>query len=153
MKCLRMGKTTGYVPTALTPESPKIISVMTVKNKGFSLLEVIIAVAILSSGIMVVLQAFSFCAHLTGLFCDITNAVFLAEDKLQELEFNLGKQNITDLLKAGIARDKFNWSWDIAPYPESNLLHRVNFNITWHRLNNRENINITTYLLNLNQSP
>ncbi len=106
----------------------------------------IIAVAILSSGIAVVLQAFSFCARLTGLTCDITNAVFLSQDKLEELEFNIERQNILDMPKTGVLRDKFHWSWDTAPYPESDLLQKLDFYITWKWLNNEESINITTYL-------
>ena len=55
------------------------------QDKAFSLLELIVAVAILSVGITVVLQAISSSAAATGLSNDIINAVFLAKDKIQEL--------------------------------------------------------------------
>lgn len=117
-------------------------------NKGFSLLEVIIAVGILSAGIVVVLQAFSFSIHITGLSCDIIDAVCLAEDKLQELEFKVERQKITDLFKEGTEKNKFTWNWVIEPYPDSNLLNKLNLNIAWHRLKREEGINVNTYLLN-----
>lgn len=114
------------------------------KNKAFSLLELIIAVAILSVGIIACLQAISFSARVTGLSCDYIDAVFLAEDKIQELELK-EKQNLLQEEEAKDSRDKFNWNYSLKLDPDLKL-YRLNFYISWERLNRNESINIDTYL-------
>ena len=116
------------------------------KNNGFSLLEVIITVAILSTGIVVILQAFSFSARVTGLVCDITNAVFLAQDKMQELEFK-EKQNLINREPPVVEdkTDKFAWKYVLNPEPDFNL-YRLDFDITWQRTDRKERISLNTYL-------
>lgn len=115
------------------------------KNKAFSLLELIIAVAILSVGITVVLQALSFSTRATGLSCDIISAVLLGKDKLQELEFKKEKQNLTDLGPQEGNLTKFYWNYALNPDPALNL-SILDFNITWQRLNRKENLSLNTYL-------
>ncbi len=122
---------------------------MSTKNKGFSLLELIIAVGILAAGIVVVLQAFSFSARITGLSGDIVNAVFLAEDKIQELEFNLSQKSIDldkELTKTGVENDKFNWEYQLLDLKPDLNLYKLNFQISWERLNRNETLSLNTYL-------
>ncbi len=117
------------------------------KNKAFSLLELIISVAILSAGIVVILQALAFSARVTGLSCDLVNAVFLAEDKMQELEFN-AKQNPISEENVKDKKDKFAWEYSISSdldYP--NLLYKLNLEVSWERLNRKEALNLSTYYL------
>lgn len=114
------------------------------KNKGFLLLELIIAVSILSVGIIVVLQALSNSSHTTGLSCDYINAVFLAEDKIQELELK-EKQELIKEESVKDTKDKFQWGYTINLVPELNL-YKLNFEIAWQRLNRNETINVNTYL-------
>jgi len=113
-------------------------------NKAFSLLELIIAVAILSIGVIVVLQAISFSARATGVSCDMINAVFLAQDKLQELELRenqgfLREENAKDTL------DKFTWEYSITADRDLDLF-KVAMDLNWQRANRQENLNINTYL-------
>lgn len=121
------------------------------KNKAFSLLELIIAVAVLSIGIIASLQAVSFSARAAGLSCDYITAIFLLEDKLQELEFN-ASQNFIDLdkesTKSGVEDNKFSWGYAITQddaLKELNL-YKLDFQISWERLNRDEKIGINTYL-------
>ena len=112
-------------------------------------MELIIAVAILSIGIVMVLQAFSFCARVTGLSCDYINAVFLGEDKLQELEFNVSQKLIDldkELTKTGVENDKFNWEYQLLDLKPGLNLYKLNFQISWERLNRNEILNVNTYL-------
>lgn len=116
------------------------------KNKGFSLLELIITIAILSAGITVILQAFSFSARVTGLSNDIVKAVFLLEDKLQELDFK-EKQGLIrqePSLNSGVS-DKFQWKNELSFDPDLNL-YKLNFTINWQRAKENEEINVKTYL-------
>ena len=113
------------------------------------MLELIIAVAILSIGIIVVLQALSFCARVTGLSCDYINAVFLGEDKIQELEFNVSQKLIDldkELTKTGVENDKFNWEYQLLDLKPDLNLYKLNFKIMWERLNRNEIIDVNTYL-------
>ena len=114
------------------------------KNKAFSLLELVIAVAILSIGIVVILQAFSFSARITGLSCDIINAVFLGEDKIQELEFK-ERQNLIKEEMMKDKKDKFEWEYSLILDPTINL-YRLNLDISWQRLNAKQDLNLNTYL-------
>lgn len=116
------------------------------KNKAFSLLELIITIAILSAGITVILQAFSFSSRVTGLSSDIIKAVFLAEDKLQELDFK-EKQGLIpqeSALQTGIY-GKFQWK-DSLNFDTDVNLYKLDFTVSWQRAKENEEINIGTYL-------
>lgn len=116
------------------------------KNKAFSLLELIITIAILSAGITIVLQALSFSSRITGLSNDIVKAVFLAEDKLQELDFK-EKQGLIQqepVEKSGIY-DKFQWKDSLSLDPELNL-YKLDLTVNWQRAGRKEEINVETYL-------
>lgn len=116
------------------------------KNKAFSLLELIVAIAVLSVGIVVVLQALSHSAQAAGLSCDIINAVFLTQDEMQELEFK-EKQNLINREPRQIKEKegRFEWNYILNPDPGLNL-YRVDFNVTWQRSNRAERLNLNTYL-------
>lgn len=120
------------------------LSCSRLNNSAFSLLELIIGVAILSIGIVVILQAFSFSARIAGLSCDIIDAVFLAEDKIQELEFK-ERQN---LIINEIVRDKkgkFEWGYEVNLDSGVNL-HRLSLDIGWQKLNRKEELKFNTLL-------
>lgn len=117
-------------------------------NRGLTLLEVIISVGILAGGIVVILQAFIFCARVTGLSCDTIQAIFLSEDKFQELEF----QEKQKLIKEEVVedkKDKFNWEYSLSL--DSNLslpdckIYKLDFNLTFSRPQGKEQLNLNTY--------
>ena len=116
-------------------------------NKAFSLLEVILAVAILSVGIVSILQAFSFSARVTGLSLDMIRASFLSEDKLQEIEFKemMGK---FDQIPQQFSEDagKFGIQYSLNQLADSASLYQLDFNINWDRSGRKESINIATFL-------
>lgn len=117
-----------------------------IKNRAFSLLELIIAIAILSAGIIIDLRALSFSARLTGISCDIVNAVFLVEDKMQELEFK-EKQNLINKEPAQVKgrKNKFEWEYALNLDRDFNL-YRLNFDIKWQRANRAESLKLNTFL-------
>jgi len=125
------------------------VSKLKAKNRAFSLLELIIGVGILSVGLVMVLQALSFSARVTGLVCDMTRAVFLTKDLIGELEFE-EKQNLIKEKAVKDKKDKFDWEYSIELSPDLTLpdlkIYKLDFNITWHRLNREEKIGLNTYL-------
>jgi hypothetical protein len=105
-----------------------------------------VAIAILSVGIILVLEALSFSARVTGLSGDIINASFLAEDKMQELDFKEKNGFISkepELVKD--KSDKFNWKYTLEFDSDLNL-YKLNFDVTWTRGNRQEILNLNTYL-------
>ena len=116
------------------------------KNKAFSLLELIITVAILSTGIVVVLETFSYSGRMTGLSGDIINAVFLAEDKLQELGYKEKRRLIEkEPPQVKDKKDKFEWEYNISLDQDLDL-YRLDFDISWQRANRQEDLQLNTYL-------
>lgn len=119
-------------------------------NKGafaFSLLELVISVGILTTGIIVVMQALSYSAYITGLSADIVKAVQLAQDKLQELEFKEKQNQLKDTPKEDSSGriEKFQWKYNLN-FEDNLKLYKLNLDISWNRKNRKEEIRFNTYL-------
>ncbi len=119
---------------------------MKLNNKAFSLIELLIAAAILSTGLITIFKAFSFSAKSVGISADLTNAVFLAEEKIQELEFTR-KINSTSLgqLDNNGKVGKFDWNYTASFLPDLNL-YALNFDVFWRKANEARDVRIDTYL-------
>lgn len=116
------------------------------KNKAFSLLEVVVAVALLAVGITATLNALSFSLRASGVSCDMVQAAFVADDIVQELEFKEREGNISKeppLVKGNT--DKFEWEYTLNLNPELNL-YILNLDITWLKSNRGESLKLNTYL-------
>ncbi len=116
------------------------------KNKAFSLIEVMVSVTVLAIGIVAVLEALSFSVRATGLFSDIINAAFVFEDKMQELEFK--EKNKMLAQEPGKIEDKagkFEYKYTLVLDSDLNL-YKLNFTIGWQRSNKKEQIELNTYL-------
>ncbi|MCX5712170.1 MAG: type II secretion system protein [Candidatus Omnitrophica bacterium] len=116
-------------------------------NSGFSLLEVIIAVGILSVAITVILQSLSYSARITGLNGDISEAVLLARDKLQELEFAQGRGGLSAGIVSGV-KNKFSWSYDLVETDAVSRSFKADFEVNWDRMNQRQSIRFSSDLRN-----
>jgi prepilin-type N-terminal cleavage/methylation domain-containing protein len=117
------------------------------RNKGaFSLLELVVAVALLSIGLTSIIQAFSYSAKVAGLSGDITRAALLAQDKLQRWEFQekqgwLSQEAAQDQGTSG----KFRWASSLN---SDNDLKMSKFllSISWLRAERKEELSLVTYL-------
>jgi len=103
-----------------------------------------VAVAVLSSGVLVVLQAFSTSSRAAAISKDTMKAVLIAQDTLQEIEFKRQKNIITEGSLKG-KRDKFDWGYTIAQDPDSKL-YKLDIDIAWLRAAREDKISLTTYL-------
>jgi hypothetical protein len=115
-------------------------------KKSLSLFESLLAVAILSITAIASLQAISFSARLSGLSQDLVKAVFISEDKLQELEFKekMGFLNNEPASFQG-KDDKFSWKYNLN-FDQELKLYRLDFSVFWNRLKRQESLDISTYL-------
>lgn len=115
-------------------------------KKAFSLLEIVVAVGILSVGIVSVMQAFSFSAKAAGLSGEIVRAEFLAQDKMQEWEFKESRGWLAqEPPQAQGVSGKFQWKYDLN-FDNSLQLYKLNLGIFWQRSGRKEEISIDTYL-------
>ncbi|MCX5715092.1 MAG: prepilin-type N-terminal cleavage/methylation domain-containing protein [Candidatus Omnitrophica bacterium] len=114
-------------------------------KRGFSLLEVVIAVGILSVGIITVVQALTYSSRVAGVASDYVRALFLVTDKLQELEFQ------EKLIPPGYAKQdsgeqgRFKWNYTIEQ-DQGTALNKLNLGINWVRRDRQEALNLVTYL-------
>ena len=115
-------------------------------NKGFSLLELIVAVAILSAGIVVVMEAIVSSTRAAGLSCDVVSAVFLAEDKLQELEYKETNSMIsTEPEESEGEQGKFSWKRTLNLDAGSGL-YALDMELKWRAKSWQEKFSVQTYL-------
>ena len=119
-------------------------------NKAFSLLEVIITVAILSTAIVFVFRAFTTVLSSVRFSQNITYACLLAEDKLWEIEEKQKESSdpleIASGTKTLQGRD-FRWDYTATKIADLNLVD-LEFNLHWQeKAREKEySLNFRTYL-------
>jgi len=118
-------------------------------NDGFSLLEVIVALAIMAMGFVTVLQLFSGSIRSVSLSEQYLKGTTLAHSKMGELEVN--NYSVTEY--EGIFPDEKNYRWQLQVSPhtsslnskESNIqLSEVTLNVLWEEAGKTRDIEINT---------
>jgi prepilin-type N-terminal cleavage/methylation domain-containing protein len=121
------------------------VSSLKANDRGFSLLEVIVTIAILSVGIVMVMEAIVFSTGAAALSCDVVSAVFLAEDKLQELEYKEADSLISnEPEEAQGTRDKFSWKRTLKLDPAIGL-YALDMELEWKTKSRQESFGVQTY--------
>lgn len=115
-------------------------------KKAFTLIEALISIAILSVGMVTVLQAVSFSSRIAGLACDIIDANFTAKDILSELEFK-EKLKIISAVDSQKNTGRFICAYSIAQDLILNL-YKTTISISWDRMNRKNEVVLTTFLIN-----
>lgn len=118
-------------------------------HSGFSLFEIVLVVGLLSVGLLALIKTMAHAARAVALSSDLTEAVFLAKDMMQEIQTDetshlYGRQA---LLREG-AKGKFSWRVEIAP-PAANTsaLGTVALNIRWLRYQKEEHLDFQSYVI------
>ena len=118
-------------------------------NDGFSLLEVIVALAIMAMGFVTVLQLFSGSIRSVSLSEQYLKGTTLAHSKLGELEVN--NYSVTEY--EGIFPDEKNYRWQLQVSPhtsslnskENNIqLSEVTLNVLWEDAGKTRDVEIST---------
>ena len=119
-------------------------------NKAVSLIEVLVTVMILSTAIIFVFRSFAASLASSRLVSHITQACFVAENQLTEIE---ERQKLTDSpLSATQGREQlegkaFNWNYETNKLGNSNLLE-LKLVISWQEKTKEKpySIPLVTYL-------
>ena len=142
---------------ALTPLQEEQKS-KNLSDNGFSLLEVIVALAIMAMGFVTVSQLFSGSIRSIGLSEQYLKATTLAHSKLGELEIN--NYNDPELKGTFINEKNYHWDLEISPYSsklnstKNNIqLSEVILNVHWVDVNKVRNITINTLKVNGSSHP
>lgn len=102
---------------------------------GFTLIEVIVAIAILSISFVLVMQLFSDGLKAARSSCDYTRAIVLAKDKMDEL-------TESPVSGSGEFNDGFSWESEVEPYTEDEgseyKLLKLRVKVTWDSLLKRQ---------------
>jgi len=127
-------------------------------NNGFSLLEVIVALAIMAMGFVTVSQLFSGSIRSIGLSEQYLKATALAHSKLGELEIN--NYNLPELKGTFINEKNYHWDLEISPYSsqlnstKNNIqLSEVILNVHWADANQIRSIKLNTLKVNGSSHP
>jgi len=120
-------------------------------NKAFSLLEVLITSAILTSAIVFVFRSFSACIWGLSSSRNVNYACLLAEGKLWEMEQRQSASVNAIPKDSGIEEvsgKTFQWDYETAGLTQSNLVE-ADLTISWEERPRKESASLkfTTYLI------
>ena len=99
-------------------------------NKGFSLIEVIVTVAVLSTAIMFVFRSFATVLAASKIGQNMTLACLRAENELYKIEQEQRKSNSPLDGKGSDAAQVFSWNYVTGKNPNWNLMNCA-FAVSW----------------------
>lgn len=127
-------------------------------DTGFTLLEVLLAIALLAIALPILLGLRNFDLDLQDRASELTIATLLAQEKLLEVELlgqyaigetvgefrhvPLGTQPVTQTVPRAVG---YRWKQTIAPTPLE-LIREIRIKVTWPRAEREESIEVSTYV-------
>ena len=132
---------------------PEQLRLNKTNNDGFSLLEVIVALAIMAMGFVTVLQLFSGSIRSVSLSEQYLKGTSLAHSKLGALEVN--NYSVTEFEGTFPDEKKYRWELEVSPHTsplnsnENNIqLSEVLLKVLWSDSNKIRNIELSTVKVN-----
>ncbi|OQY17501.1 MAG: hypothetical protein B6I36_08900 [Desulfobacteraceae bacterium 4572_35.1] len=125
-------------------------SISSVNKHGFSLLEVMIALAIIGTALTACLTLVNRCVHSHEQVQRITIATMLAQHKMSELEVAARHNELDSIEKQGIWEKPYGqYRWQVV-YTDTpiNGVQQVNVSIIWGDRKNNEEVSIDSFLFN-----
>lgn len=120
-------------------------------QRGFSLLEVLVAFAILALAVATILSLFASGLRNTAVAAEYARALTLAESHLASFQGSNATQ-----LESGISEgifEGFSWQSRVSPYEEGGLdagrtrLYRIDLQVNWGEGNRRRSVQLSTLTL------
>lgn len=116
---------------------------------GFTLIEVLITVAILSTSIIFLFRSFTVSLSSAKFSQDITLGCFLAEEKIWDVIYAYNHSlKLPDPAKETLQNKDFNWTYSIAD-TDNDKIKELKFTVSWKE-NAREKawpLEVSTYLV------
>lgn len=104
------------------------------RHNGFTLMEVIVAIAILGISFVLVMQLFSGGLQASRSSCDYTRALVHAKDKMEELAMSPASDS-------GQFEDGFKWESMVEPYEETDVpafhMLQIKVKVFWDDIRSR----------------
>ena len=91
------------------------------RHNGFTLVEVLVATAVLAIGLLAVLAAFSMAARVASISSKDTTITFLAQQKLAEIQIQEPTQLVAGVTQGSFAPAHPDYSWDMTIYRPDDL--------------------------------
>jgi prepilin-type N-terminal cleavage/methylation domain-containing protein len=127
-----------------------MISVIGSRKKGFTLIEIMVSIAILSMGLILILQGFTYSINIFNIAQSNLEAVLLAEENM--VKFEMGSKRVGDSsykdTSGNTKLNNMNFAWDIrmSPQEEYEDLYKISSIISWNRGQNRGSTPLVSYL-------
>jgi general secretion pathway protein I len=126
---------------------------MRAKNRGFTLIEVVVALAVLSIGMVVIIELFSGGLRIGRTSAEYTRAVNFARFRMEEISANA---TIDEGTEQGRFDDHYRWQTQVKRVPflpvDSNSdfrppvdFYQVRISILWQSGSKEKSINIESY--------
>jgi general secretion pathway protein I len=91
------------------------------RQNGFTLVEVLIATAVLAIGLLAVLASFSMAARVSNISSRDTTIAFLAQEKLAEIQSENPTSLMPGVLQGSFAPEHPDYSWEVTIYRPDDL--------------------------------
>jgi len=121
------------------------------QNKGFTLIEIMISIAILSLGLILILQGLTQCLNILRISQNNLETSLLAEDKMAEMEIAVNQD--TDNFSKDISGEsksgniEFKWQIRLNPDTEYENLYEVLATVNWVEGRRRGSSILNAYLM------
>ena len=117
-------------------------------QRGFTLLEIVVALTIASIALPVLLRAFSEGTKKHSLIENKTTALYLLKLKMSEIEM-LGELEVGSEEDEFGSNSRFQWTSDIAE-SDTEGLYEVTVAVSWQERGQDKSVELTTYLADRN---
>ena len=143
---LAIGKSKGFTPLEIKISNRGNKRFLT----GFTLIEIMVSIAILSFGLILILQGFTQSLNALRISRNNLKTTLLAEEKITEIQIE-AKQS-TDLYFGNLSGEsdidniEFKWETSIIPDEEYEHLNKVRTTVSWKEGRRKGAVPLVTYL-------